>query len=234
MGYPAKLLNPGETIAIDVRPHWRYLAGALFATAVVVAGAIVALVENVPSWALLIIAAVLVVVLVWLAVRYLKWTTTTFVVTNQRLIMRRGVFKRLGREILLDRLTDISYDQTFMDRILGCGDILIESPGRDSQERFQDLPHPVRIQNEIYRLVSERQSAPAGGGVGPMPAGGATAAPAVVVASQGLAPGAPTSDGSGPSPSVAEQLSQLDDLRKRKVISRKEFAAKKAELLSRM
>jgi Short C-terminal domain len=34
--------------------------------------------------------------------------------------------------------------------------------------------------------------------------------------------------------SVAEQLSQLDDLRRRGVISRREFAAKKSELLSRM
>jgi membrane protein YdbS with pleckstrin-like domain len=234
MGYPAKLLNPGETIAIDVRPHWRYLAGPLFATAVVVVGGIVALVESIDKWALVAIAAVLVVVLVWLGVRYVKWTTTTFVVTNQRLILRRGVFKREGREILLDRLTDISYDQTFMDRILGCGDILIESPGRDSQERFEDLPHPVRIQNEIYRLVAERQAPPAGGGVGPLaPAAGvvvpAAGAPGAAV---GTVVGTPAADGG--ELSVAEQLSQLDDLRKRKVISRKEFAAKKAELLSRM
>lgn len=240
MGYPARLLNPGEQVAIDVRPHWRYLAGPLFAVAIVVAGAIAALVANVPSWALLVIAALLVVGLGWLVVRYIKWTTTTFVVTTQRLILRKGVFRREGREILLDRLTDISYDQTLMDRLLGCGDILIESPGRDSAERFQDLPHPVKIQNEIYRLISEHQAGgPGQGGTGPLPP---TAPP-------GVSPGGPDATGvpgaaSGPGspaaplvaaePTVAEQISQLDDLRKRRVISRKEFAAKKAELLSRM
>ena len=61
------------------------------------------------------------------------------------------------REILLDRLTDITYNQTLLDRILGCGDILLESPGRDSPEVFPDLPHPVKIQNEIYRLINQRR-----------------------------------------------------------------------------
>ena len=38
----------------------------------------------------------------------------------------------------------------------------------------------------------------------------------------------------GPGPSIPAQLDQLDDLRKRGVITEAEFAAKKAELLNRM
>lgn len=154
MGYPAKMLNPGEEVAVDVRPHWKYLAGPVSACLVVGAGAVAALVEAVAHWALLAIAAVLAVALLWLAVRYVKWATTSFVVTNERLVERRGVLSRTGRDIPLDRLTDISYKQTLMDRLTGCGDILLESAGRDSQEVFEDLPHPVSIQKEIYRLVS--------------------------------------------------------------------------------
>jgi membrane protein YdbS with pleckstrin-like domain len=243
MGYSEKSLNPGEQVAIDVRPHWKYLAGPIFAVAVVVVGSVVALVENVPRWAELALAALLVLCLLWLAGRYLRWVTTSFVVTTERLVLRKGILRRTVREILLDRLTDITYNQTLLDRILGCGDILLESPGRDSQEVFPDLPHPVRIQNEIYRLINQRRpgasvagtggpaaasaSASAPGGVAPLPGGAPSSAPFAGVAATDV-PAGPRE------PSVADQLQELDDLRKRGVISRREFAAKKAELLSRM
>jgi membrane protein YdbS with pleckstrin-like domain len=229
MGYPLKLLNPGEQLAVDVRPHWKYLAGPASALIIALAGAVAALVEQVPQWAELALAALLVVCVLWLAARYVRWATTSFAVTSERLVLRKGVLRRTGREIRLDSLTDISYSQSLMDRLLGCGDILLESPGRDSQEVFPDLPHPVSIQNEIYRLLDQRRGAgpvswqaadPSGGG-GPAPAGaaaGGVAAPVVAGGEQ----------------TVAEQLSQLDDLRRRGVISRREFAAKKAELLSRI
>jgi hypothetical protein len=164
--------------------------------------------------------------------------------------MRKGVLRRSVREILLDRLTDITYNQTLLDRIMGCGDILLESPGRDSPETFPDLPHPVRIQNEIYRLINQRRPGawvaatgdPAASGVG----AGAPAGPVISAIGPAPSPGgapstapfagvAATDQPAGPrEPSVADQLTQLDDLRKKGVISRREFAAKKAELLSRM
>ena len=262
MGYPTKMLNPGEQVAIDVRPHWKYLFLPAAATTVALAGAIAALVSQVPQWAEIALGAVLLVCVVWLFGRYLRWTTTTFVVTNERLVMRRGVLKRSGREILLDRLTDISYNQTLSDRILRCGDVLIESPGRDSPEVFPDLPRPITIQNEIYRLINARHGGPALAGAGglaggewapgptppspplaptglPGPSGPVPAGPGPAgggAPEWGTAPGA--APGGTPTPggglSVAEQLSQLDELRRRKVISKREFAAKKAELLSRM
>jgi membrane protein YdbS with pleckstrin-like domain len=251
MGYPEKSLNPGEQVAIDVRPHWKYLAGPIFAVAVVVVGSVVALVENVPHWAELALAALLVLCLLWLGGRYIRWVTTSFVVTSERLVLRKGILRRTVREILLDRLTDITYNQTLLDRILGCGDILLESPGRDSQEVFPDLPHPVRIQNEIYRLINQRRPGASVAGTGDLAASGAAAsassnaaadAPARVAPAPWDAPSsapfagvAATDAPAGPRElSVADQLNQLDDLRKRGVISRREFAAKKAELLSRM
>ncbi len=156
--------------------------------------------------------------------------------TSERLVLRKGILRRTGREIRLDSLTDISCTQTLSDRVLRCGDILLESPGRDSQEVFPDLPHPVAIQNEIYRLLNQRRGASAAAGgvwqaADPSGGGGGGAAPAAV------APGGAGTAGAAvaaPEPTLAEQLGQLDDLRRRGVISRREFAAKKAELLERM
>jgi hypothetical protein len=234
MGYPTKFLNPGEQLAVDVRPHWKYLAGPAFALVVALAGAVAALVEDVPQWAELALAGLLVVCVLWLAVRYVRWATTSFAVTSERLVLRKGVLRRTGREIRLDSLTDISCSQSLTDRVLRCGDILLESPGRDSQEVFPDLPHPVGIQNEIYRLLNQRrglgggvwQAADSSAGLPPGPG----VVPLAAADVGGAAGGAPLPAGQ----SLADQLSQLDDLRRRGVISRREFAAKKAELLSRM
>ncbi|HXW80447.1 MAG TPA: PH domain-containing protein [Acidimicrobiales bacterium] len=238
MGYPRKLLNPGEQVAVDVGPHWKYMARPALAVIVALALAVEALGADTDRWEELALAGVLVLCLLWLGVRYLKWVTTSFTVTNERLILRRGVLKRAWREILLDRLTDISCRQSLGDRLLGCGDILLESPGRDSQEVFPDLPHPLRIQKEIYRLVNARRlTAPGGAGGQPTDAkeagagGGAsaTAFPPTTAFSPADAATRAVAEAT-----VAEQLSQLNDLRRRGVISRREYAAKKAELLARM
>jgi membrane protein YdbS with pleckstrin-like domain len=257
MSYPKKLLNPGEQVAVDVVPHWKYMARPVLLVAIVLAGAIVALQYQLPRWAELAVAGVMVVSLLWLLGRYLRWATTSFVVTNQRLILRKGVLRRSGREILIDRLTDITYKQTLTDRLLRCGDILLESPGREGREVLVDLPQPIRIQNEICRLVSQRDGLAGGPGGWPAP-GSFVSSPTVAPV-----PGAPAASrtaaefSSGPVTgssgvyagvgeatgvqsgepgvtTVAEQLSQLDDLRRRGVISRREFSAKKSELLSRM
>jgi membrane protein YdbS with pleckstrin-like domain len=283
MGYPDKLLNPGEQVAVDVVPHWKFMAGPVLVVVLVLAGAIVALQFQPPRWAELALAGLMVLSLIWLVERYLRWVTTSFVVTNQRLILRKGVLRRSGREILLDRLSDITYKQTLSDRLLRCGDILLESPGREGQEVVEDVPRAIRIQNEICRLVSQRQSTQAppanwpthvsftgspvsgnpvsgnpvsGGPVSGSPFSGSPVSGSPVsgsfteaASSSGeLARSTVTGSGRiyvGPAPSevttgplneptVAEQLTQLDDLRRRGVISRREFAAKKSELLSRM
>jgi membrane protein YdbS with pleckstrin-like domain len=208
MGLPAKLLNPGEVVEADLRPHWKFLTGPSAAVVLATSGSLFALAEGVPRWARLALAGAVVAALLWLVGRWVRWRSTTFVVTNQRLVMRKGVLTRTSREVPLDRLTDTTCHQGLLDRLAGCGDVLVESPGRDSPEVFEDLPRPQEVQGLISRLLSERAGAQVAVPVGREPAGG--------------------------QPTIADQLAQLADLRRRGVISRREFAAKKAELLSRM
>jgi membrane protein YdbS with pleckstrin-like domain len=237
VGYPRKLLNPSEQVAVDVGPHWKYMVRPGLAVIIALALAVGTLGAPADRWEELAVAVVLVLCLLWLGVRYVKWATTSFTVTNERLILRRGVLRRSWREILLDRLTDISCRQTLGDRLLGCGDILLESPGREGQEVFPDLPHPLRIQKEIYRLVNQRRLVVGAGGgaatdvTGAKGGGGspATAFPATSAFSPADAATTTVAEAS-----LAAQLSQLNDLRRRGVISRREYAAKKAELLARM
>jgi membrane protein YdbS with pleckstrin-like domain len=206
-GFPARFLNPGEQVEVDLRPHWKFLAGPVCWAVLALAGSVFALVAGAPRWGQLALGGALLLCLLWLVARWLRWATTSFVVTSQRLIVRKGVLGRTGREILIDRLTDVTCRQSLLDRLLRCGDVLVESPGRDSPEMFPDLPRPLEVQSLLTRLISTRT------------ASAWPVQPVLGVASP---------------QSVAEHLAQLDDLRRRGLISKREFAAKKAELLSRM
>ncbi len=207
MSFPHKYLNEGEEIVLDQRPHWFFLAGpviALVAT-LVLAVTVSSRVEGdlqpvalVPT--LLLVGASL----LWVLVRYAKWATTSFVLTTDRLIHRHGVLSKSGREIPLERLNDVSFHQTLFQRLLGSGDLLIESAGERGQQMFSGFPHPERTQNRIHRQIELAQARDADRMAG----------------RRELSP--------------LEQLEKLEELRQRGVISQAEFDVKKAKLLDRL
>jgi len=203
--YARRLLNEGEEVIVDVRPHWWYLSGPVAILVIVIGGAVVSAIETTPSWISWPVLAALGLAALWLVSRYLRWVTTRLVVTTSRIIEQRGIVARSGREIPLSALTDIGYRQTIFDRMIGAGDVVIESAGRDSQETFPDLPHPARIHNAIFTQMQLSRSA------------------------RGNWPG-----GAPSAPSIPAQIDHLDQLRRRGVITDEEFEAKKVELLNRL
>ena len=211
MPFSGPLLHDGEEVIIDVRPHWWYLAGPVAVLVVVIIGAVIVAVNSVPLAVDWMTIAILVVAVGWLVGRYARWVSTSLVVTTSRLIRRAGVLSRSGREIPLVALTDISYHQRLFQRVIGAGDLLLESAGRDGQEVFPDLPRPARIQLAIASQV-DRVRAPAG-------------------------PVAPPGPGRSPASaqsSISSQIVELDGLRRRGLITDAEFEAKKTELLNRL
>jgi|SRR5436190_5316918 len=214
MAYPRNLIQEGETVALDLRPHWWYfsrniLTGIpLFIILLLVvnwdSGS--SFVDDSSSW---IIAIVAIAWVGWLVLKYFQWTMTYFVVTSRRVIYRTGVISKKGVEIPLERINNINFHQRIIDRIIGAGDLDIESAGKDGQTHFDFIRHPDGVQHEIYRQMEGRN----------MP----QVQPGAVVAPQ------PTS-----AASVPEQIEQLARLRDAGHISEAEYQQKKAELLQRM
>jgi uncharacterized membrane protein YdbT with pleckstrin-like domain len=205
MPFSGPLLHDGEEVVIDVRPHWWYLAGPVVVLAAVIVAAVVVAVHSLPSAVNWVSIVALGLAVIWLVARYIRWVSTSLVVTNSRLIRRSGVLARSGREIPLAALTDISYHQRLLQRVIGAGDLLLESAGRDGQEVFPDLPRPARIQLVIATEVDRARGQ----------------ARAAVAAGPGRW-------------SIPAQIEELDGLRRRGLITDAEFQAKKAELLDRL
>jgi uncharacterized membrane protein YdbT with pleckstrin-like domain len=197
-------LNEGEEVVLDLHPHWWFLAGPVLAVLVTLIGAGAISVLNLPDWLWYVVTGLLVIDLLWLLARLAKWATTNFVVTSDRLIYRSGVLAKQGKEIPLERLNDISFNQSIFERLLGAGDLLIESGGERGQQAFTDIKRPAFVQNEIYRQIEASQARDADRMAGRREL------------------------------SIPEQLDKLDELRQRGVISQAEFDAKKAQLLERM
>ena len=103
MPYPRKLLNDYETLALDLHPHWWYFAESVFSLIVsVVLGVVVVAMDAASSlkWVVLIL---IVLSALWVLHTYLKWITTHFVITSDRVIFRHGVVAKSGIEIPLER-----------------------------------------------------------------------------------------------------------------------------------
>jgi uncharacterized membrane protein YdbT with pleckstrin-like domain len=209
MPYPKKLLNPDETVALDLHPHWWYFFEAAAALAVsIIAGVVVRVLlddGNTRKYLSYIVLAAIVLSAIWLFTRYTKWVTTNFVITNDRIIFRQGVIAKSGIEIPLDRVNNVNFNQSIFERMLGAGDLLIESGGEDGQQRFTDVRKPQNVQNLIHAQVEAKNRQRAG-----------YAQPVVSSA-------APLD--------VAGQLEKLEGLLQRGSLSQEEFDAQKARLL---
>jgi membrane protein YdbS with pleckstrin-like domain len=153
VAFPRKLLNEGEDLVLDLRPHWWFLAGPVATIVLAAVAAVLIAAYDVGQYALLAAAGVGVVALLWLVGRYLRWTTTNFVVTSDRLIYRHGVISKAGIEIPLERINTVFFNQGIFERMLGAGDLTIESGGERGSQSFTDIRRPSHVQNVIYQQV---------------------------------------------------------------------------------
>ena len=211
MHFPKELLADHEKVVFELRPHWLALVGPVFwsVVALVVLFFSSKVLTN-QTWedtGNVVIAFGVLIAWILLAVGpFFQWLFTLFVLTSDRLITRSGVIAKKSKEIPLERINDVAFNQNIFERIVGAGDLLVESAGERGQERITNVRHPEQVQLMIYKdseMNSDR-----------MMRGGAPA--------------------SGSSVSVPEQIEALARLREQGVLTDTEFEAKKAELLKRM
>lgn len=158
MGYPDRLLTEGESVVYDMRPHWRvlfYPAIALVLLVFVVVFALGWLPDDWDwaRWAVLAVAALL--LFLWVLVPVVRWATSQYVITNRRVIVRTGIVARQGRDMPLARINDVHFSYGVIDRVLGCGDLVVESAGETGQLLIRAVPDVEMVQRELFRLHEE-------------------------------------------------------------------------------
>lgn len=156
MAYPRRLLTDDEELVAEFHPHWRVLVMAGLWVALGLALAVVGLLawDGPPTWAA--VAGGALVVLVVALPRVVSWRFRLYVLTTERIVVRDGVISRGGVEIPLESINNVLFNQTIVERLLGYGDVLIESAGSQGQSRLSDIPDPEAFQSQVYRARERR------------------------------------------------------------------------------
>jgi uncharacterized membrane protein YdbT with pleckstrin-like domain len=162
MPISSKLLSEGEHVVVETRTHWKALVvpAIVLILTCAVAGFLFAVLPSGGAhdplmWAVIIVALGLII---WWALRPLiLWLSAEYTVTNRRIINRSGLITRKGRDIPLYRINDVSYERDLLDRILGCGTLVISVANEEGQSVLYDVPHVEEIQLKITNLLFARQ-----------------------------------------------------------------------------
>lgn len=240
MAFPHRLLFDDEDVVVELRPHWIYLGWPLVAT--IAAGAVaIAVVVSFPHASVVVAYALVVLVGVpalWLFGRVTRWVSTSVVVTTARIFERWGVFARRTDEIRLDSVNQLSVHQNLLDRLLHVGNVYVEVPGRTGIIEYHCLSRPEVVQRIISEQVADLHRQRGGRGPVPAMASGTPGDPEAYGSPQGdrtPPTGSPTVRMTGTAEaSVVDAMAQLDEMRRRGLLTDEEYATKKAELLGRL
>lgn len=151
--YPQKLLAPGETIAFELKPHWRALlwpAIVLLLEVFVGVFLFTTFDNQILRW---LIIAVGVFILVWQTlIPFARWLTTQYVFTSRRIIVRRGLITREGRDMPLSKVNNVSFSVSLLGRIINYGTLVVESASDDGDLVIDDVPNVEDVQRNVYEL----------------------------------------------------------------------------------
>ncbi|HET9894300.1 MAG TPA: PH domain-containing protein [Streptosporangiaceae bacterium] len=154
-------LAPGEELVLRFHPHAKTLVRPAALLLVIVAAVIVAIIllplSGSHLWPVRVAVggAALLAGCAWFGVPFLKWRTTTYELTNRRLRLREGIVSRSGRDFPLNRISDVSFRQGLIDRLFGCGQLIVESPGEQGQLILSEIPDVRQVQGTLFRLVED-------------------------------------------------------------------------------
>ena len=151
-----KYLLPHEQQVITVRRHPAAILGPITMAVVglIVAVVLSATVLRHSTPLMIVVWALWGVVLLYLLWKAGEWACEYFVVTSTRMILTSGLITRKVAMMPLVKVTDMSFQRTFLGRLLGYGEFILESAGQDQALRTVDhIPYPEQLYLEVCALI---------------------------------------------------------------------------------
>jgi len=153
----SKLLTEGESVVLSVRTHVKALLVPLIAcVALLAVGVLLGMLldDRAGGVPRLVVWGVVGLGLLWYVVRpVLDWLAATYTVTNRRLITRNGILTRRGHDIPLSRISDVASERGVIDRMLGCGTLIVSDASTHGQVHLHDIPKVEDVQRQINELL---------------------------------------------------------------------------------
>jgi len=221
MGYIESLLARNERIAFATHQHWIVLLRAfianLFLCILIVAVVVALYVLPLPPSRFLTLFRLLPLVLllipfIRMGIKIIKWWNESYIITNRRVIQTEGIINKHVIDSSLEKVNDVVLTQSALGRMLGYGDVEILTASEIGANRFERISGPVRFKTE---KLNQKES------MGSLDDFGRRADRSL----------------DAPSPSagdIPELIAELDELRRKGVITEQEFADKRKKLMDRI
>ena len=161
MAIPQKLLNEGEYVVVSTRTHPKVLLLPLLVLVVALAAAAFVtrlgddLAADVAGWVVWGVAGF--VIVLWVIRPVIDWITTTYTFTNRRFMKRSGLIAKEGRTIPLNRVSGVDFEIGVVDRIFGCGTLVVSDASELGRVELEDIPRVEQVQlkvaDELHKLA---------------------------------------------------------------------------------
>jgi uncharacterized membrane protein YdbT with pleckstrin-like domain len=207
MGYLENLMGRNEEIVFITRKHWLVLATAALVNTLVAIAIVIGAAVSLPLLAVLVIFPI-----IYFVIRYLNWYNEQYIVTNRRVMEIRGVINKRASDSSLEKVNDVVLEQSILGRLLNFGTVEIITGSDIGVNFFKTIAHPVRFKTE---MLNQKE--------------GLSDLDDFDARSKRILTEEPPTAGD-----IPELIAELDELRKRGLISDQEFEDKKADLLRRI
>jgi uncharacterized membrane protein YdbT with pleckstrin-like domain len=160
-------LLPGENLVLRDHPHWIVIVKSLVVPIILLIAAVVVDLTldktGIPKFRTLVTVAAIAIAGLWLIVVWIRWQSTSYTLTDQRIKIETGVFGRQSKMIPIDRVQDCTTKQSLFGRMLGYGRVEVDAAGAQGAEVLDHLPNPGVFRDQVF-VQSERRrgGAPAG------------------------------------------------------------------------
>ena len=158
MGISPRLLGEGEYVVVATRTHVKaLLKPALLLIVICLFGGFAAgmVPQEPPLLVWLIWALGAFAIGRWVVWPFLDWLGASYTVTNHRVVTREGVFTRRGHDIPLRRINDVSYEHGLVDRLLGCGTLVIAAASERGEVVLPDVPSVEQLHLRLTELLMD-------------------------------------------------------------------------------
>ena len=209
-------LQKGEKILLFTYSSWTSLVLPTLAAIVMMVAGIFIVYHFQQVWGWL---AVVTAIIYWL-LRYYTWKVNIWVVTNFRVIDETGLLSHYAKESPLDKINNVSYDQTLAGRLFNYGHVEIQTAAEAGATDYYNVNHPKRLKDTITAAQAEYKNWQYGNQAIQMAA--------VLQAHTGAAAAnAPAAN----APAIAAELEKLFELKMKGALSEEEYNRAKDRLL---
>jgi uncharacterized membrane protein YdbT with pleckstrin-like domain len=134
-----------------------------------------------------------------------------YVLTDRRVIQQAGIVSKRSVDSRLDKINNVEHQQTLWGRLLGYGDVWIDTASETGTTMFRKIADPLEFKRAILSAAESYRT-------------------------WGRTPGAPVAAVPAPPPQVsgAARLRELKALLDEGLISEAEFEAKRRELVAEL